>query len=386
MRALEQAGALTFETRHRAKDGTIRPDGGRGDATSSIDGDVYDVAFARDITERKRAEDELQLHAMQLRTILESTGDGILAIDDAGRVIKTNQRFADLWHLPADLVETGDDEALLTYVLNQLVDPDAFLEKVHALYASIAVDLDTILFTDGRIVERYSCPLLNEGVINGRVWSFRDITARKHAEEEVRRQAEQLTRTVEGAVLAMSHMVESRDPYTAGHERRVSELATAIAVALGMTGAELTALRLAGLIHDIGKIAVPAEILAKPGRLSEVEFNLIRQHPQSGFEILGAIDFGGPVAEMVLQHHERLDGSGYPRALAAPDILREARILAVADVVEAMSSHRPYRAALGMEAALAEVRGGAGEKYDADVVAAVRAPRRGAGLRAHAVR
>ena len=123
-----------------------------------------------------------------------------------------------------------------------------------------------------------------------------------------------------------------------------------------MAGEEREALRLAGLIHDIGKIAVPAEILAKPGRLSEVEFNLIRQHPQSGFEILEAIDFGGPVAELVLQHHERLDGSGYPGALTAPEILPGARILAVADVVEAMSSHRPYRAALGMEAALAEVQ------------------------------
>ena len=165
-------------------------------------------------------------------------------------------------------------------------------------------------------------------------------------------------------------MVESRDPYTAGHERRVAELATALAAELGRPAEERETLRLAGLIHDIGKIAVPAEILAKPGRLSEVEFNLIRQHPQSGFEILEAIDFGGPVAELVLQHHERLDGSGYPGALTAPEILPGARILAVADVVEAMSSHRPYRAALGMEAALAEVSGGAGAKYDPEVVVA----------------
>ena len=185
----------------------------------------------------------------------------------------------------------------------------------------------------------------------------------------MRRQAEQLRRTVEGTVLAMSHVVETRDPYTAGHERRVTELATAIAEEMGMDGEELTALRHAGLIHDIGKIAVPAEILAKPGRLSEVEFNLIQQHPATGFDILAAIDFGRPVAEMVLQHHERLDGSGYPRALSGEDILPEARILAVADVVEAMSSHRPYRAALGMEAALAEIREPVGVKYDADVAA-----------------
>jgi HD-GYP domain-containing protein (c-di-GMP phosphodiesterase class II) len=197
-----------------------------------------------------------------------------------------------------------------------------------------------------------------------------DIGERKAAEQEIRRQSEQLRRTLEGAVVAMSNVVEARDPYTAGHERRVAELAMAIGGELGMAGEELDALRLAGTIHDVGKIAVPAEILSKPGRLSIVEFELIKQHPESGHDILSAIDFGRPVAEMVLQHHERLDGSGYPRALTAADIPPEARILAVADVVEAMSSHRPYRPALGMDAALAEVREHAGVKYDSEVVAA----------------
>jgi putative nucleotidyltransferase with HDIG domain len=165
-------------------------------------------------------------------------------------------------------------------------------------------------------------------------------------------------------------VVETRDPYTAGHERRVSELATAIAGEMSVEGEELAALRLAGLIHDIGKIAVPSEILSKPGRLSQIELDLIKQHPASGYDILDAIDFGLPVAEIVLQHHERLDGSGYPRALTGESIRPGALILAVADVVEAMSSHRPYRPALGIAAALAEVKEHAGEKYDADVVAA----------------
>jgi len=197
-----------------------------------------------------------------------------------------------------------------------------------------------------------------------------DVTDQVVAEEEVRRTAEQLRRTVEGAVLAMSHVVETRDPYTAGHERRVSELAVAIGRELELPGDVLDGLRLAALIHDIGKVAVPAEILAKPGRLSVVEFNLIKQHSQAGYEILEAIDFGRPVAEIVLQHHERLDGTGYPRGLDGAEILLEARILSVADVVEAMSSHRPYRAALGMGAALDEIREGAGTRYDADVAAA----------------
>ncbi len=197
-----------------------------------------------------------------------------------------------------------------------------------------------------------------------------DVTDQVEAQEEVRRTAEQLRRTLEGAVLAMSQVVETRDPYTAGHERRVSELATAIGREMGLGADVLEGLRLAALIHDVGKISVPAEILAKPGRLSVIEFNLIKQHPQAGYDVLASIDFGRPVAEIVLQHHERLDGSGYPRGLSGEELLQEARILSVADVVEAMSSHRPYRPALGMKAALDEVRDGAGSRYDGEVTAA----------------
>jgi HD-GYP domain-containing protein (c-di-GMP phosphodiesterase class II) len=232
---------------------------------------------------------------------------------------------------------------------------------------------EEIVFVDdghSEVLETIKTPVYDSDArLIGVLGVGRNITERKQAEEEVRRHAEQLQRTVEGAVLAMSHMVESRDPYTAGHERRTAELATAIGAEMGLEGEPLEALRLAATIHDIGKIGVPAEILSKPGRLSDVEFNLIKQHPKSGFDILADVDFGSPVAEMILQHHERLDGSGYPRALRGAEILKEARILAVADVVEAMSSHRPYRAALGMEAALAEVREHAGVKYDAVVVA-----------------
>jgi PAS domain S-box-containing protein len=194
-----------------------------------------------------------------------------------------------------------------------------------------------------------------------------DISEQVAAREEVRRTADRLRRTVEGTILAMSNVVEARDPYTAGHERRVSELAVAIGREMAMADDDLEGLRLGALIHDIGKIAVPAEILAKPGPLSDVEFTLVEQHSPRGFDILQSIDFAWPIADMVLQHHERLDGSGYPRGLSGDQILPQARILAVADVVEAMSSHRPYRPALGMEAALAEVNAHAGEKYDSAV-------------------
>jgi len=244
--------------------------------------------------------------------------------------------------------------------------------------AGPAANEEEIVFAeDGHteVLETIKTPVrASDGRLIGVLGVGRDITERKRAAEEVRLHAEevrlhaeQLQRTVEGAVLAMSHMVESRDPYTAGHERRVAELATAIGKELGMAGPDLDALRLAGTIHDVGKIAVPAEILSKPGRLSEIEFELIKAHPTTGFEILADVDFGSPVAEMVLQHHERLDGSGYPRGLRGEAILPGARILAVADVVEAMSSFRPYRAALPLEVALAEIEGGAGTRYDADV-------------------
>jgi putative two-component system response regulator len=190
------------------------------------------------------------------------------------------------------------------------------------------------------------------------------------AEHRARRLAEgRLKEALSGTVAAMGALVEMRDPYTAGHERRTAELVVAMARKLELQEDEITTLDLTARMHDIGQIAVPAEILTRPGRLSKNEFTLIQAHPQVAYDILASIDFGRPVAEVILQHHERLDGSGYPRGLSGDDILLEARVLAVADVVEAMSSHRPYRAALGVEAALAEIRRGAGTEYDADVVA-----------------
>ena len=159
-----------------------------------------------------------------------------------------------------------------------------------------------------------------------------------------------------------------RDPYTAGHQRRVTDLAVAIAQAMNMEEKDIEGLRVAGLMHDIGKLAIPAELLSKPSRLTEIEFELIRRHPETACGILGTVEFPWPIPEIVMQHHERMDGSGYPRGLKGDEILLEARILAVADVVEAMSSHRPYRPARGETEALAEIRHGAGSSYDPDVV------------------
>ena len=159
-----------------------------------------------------------------------------------------------------------------------------------------------------------------------------------------------------------------RDPYTAGHQRRVGELAAAIAQELGLSDDKIHGLRLAASIHDLGKIKVPAEILAKPGKLTNIELMLIKAHAQAGYDILKDIAFPWPIATIVWQHHERLDGSGYPLGLKDDQILFESRIMAVADVVEAMASHRPYRPSLGMEATLAEIERGRGSAYDPAVV------------------
>ena len=575
----------------------------------------------------RRAEKELRIKDMQLRTILESTADGILAVDTAGNVIKTNQKFVNLWNIPFEILGKGTDEALLKYVVDQLEDPGPFLEKVRALYESPMEDFDTILCRDGRIVERYSYPLLSEGVITGRVWSFRDITERKKAEkalrdseeryrilvenasdivfrtddagyftfinpaglhiteyeeremigkqystfirpdmrdntmkfygrqfvkgiqntyleyplltksghelwlgqntqlimedgrvvgfqavarditdrkqaekalkdseskyqflaenmadvvftvdlnlvttyvspsiermlgytpeermaqkadqqltaasqklvaealleelgrenakdsdpdrsrtmeleyyhkdgsirhlvtyirgirdsegkltgfygshhdvterkrgEKLRQTLDMLRKTIGTTIQVMVSAVEARDPYTAGHQNRCANLARAIATEMGLSQEKIEAIRMAGSVHDIGKLSIPAEILSKPSRLSKGEIILIKEHSQKGYEILKDVESPWPLAEIVHQHHERIDGSGYPRNLKGDDILVEARILAVADVVESMASHRPYRPALGLDAALEEIENNRGILYDKAVV------------------
>ncbi len=165
-------------------------------------------------------------------------------------------------------------------------------------------------------------------------------------------------------VSAVAAMVELRDPYTAGHQRRVEQVANAIANELKLPQHQIEGISLAAVVHDVGKIHIPSEILSRPGRLSDVEFSLIKQHPETGYEILKTIDFPWPIAEMVRQHHERIDGSGYPKGLRGDEILLEARILAVADVIEAMASHRPYRAGLGIEVALKEIEDHRGTLFD----------------------
>ncbi len=195
-----------------------------------------------------------------------------------------------------------------------------------------------------------------------------DITKRKLAEEKLSRTLETLRKSFNAATQIIASAVEMRDPFISGHQERVSGLAKAIAEQMKVKDDTIEGIFTAGLIHDIGKISIPAETLSKPGKLSPVEFSLIKTHSEMGYHILKDIEYPWPVAEIVLQHHERIDGSGYPRGIKGPDILLEAKILMVADVVEAMSSHRPYRPALGIDAAIEEINKNRGVIYDNDVV------------------
>jgi putative nucleotidyltransferase with HDIG domain len=198
--------------------------------------------------------------------------------------------------------------------------------------------------------------------------SFIDITVRKNAEDKLKDTLESLRKAVDTTVQVLVSAVEVRDPYTAGHQLRTADLARAIATEMGLPQEKIDGIRMAGSIHDIGKLSIPAEILSKPTKLTNLEFSIIKEHSQKGYEMLKDVESPWPLAEIVYQHHERMDGSGYPRNLKGDEILMEARIMAVADVVEAMASHRPYRPALGIDAALAEIQKNRGTLYDDAVV------------------
>ena len=203
------------------------------------------------------------------------------------------------------------------------------------------------------------------GRSGGGVHVVTDVSDLRRAEQQLLESLVRHQAITDGVIAALARTVDVRDPYTAGHQRRVSELAVAMAQRMGLAEASQRAVQIAGMLHDVGKIVVPAEILSRPGHLSAAEVELIKAHPLAAFEILKSIEFDFPIADVVVQHHERLDGSGYPAGLAGRSILPEARILAVADVVEAITSDRPYRAALPLAAAADEFHDGAGSRYDA---------------------
>jgi response regulator RpfG family c-di-GMP phosphodiesterase len=247
------------------------------------------------------------------------------------------------------------------------------IEYLRAKKSSIPIIVLTGLNDENVAIEavrRGAQDYLIKGSITGSMLSrvIRYAIERKNYEEELKRGLEKFTRALNGTVKAMAMTVEIRDPYTAGHQRRGADLARAIAQEMNLAPERVEGIQLAGMIHDIGKISIPAEILSKPTLLSNLERNLIKIHPQIGYDILKEIDFPWPIAKTVLQHHERINGSGYPAGLKNDDIILEAKVLAVADVVEAIASHRPYRPAFGTKEAIDEITREKGILYDPAVV------------------
>jgi len=293
------------------------------------------------------------------------SSDVIMAVDQEGRVIRCNASLRRIFGYQPEEILHRKTDLLFRTLPDSSGNVSAGGQAVHQGGFSIAR-------ATGRFKDGHEIPLevvtgkLTAG--RGAVLFLRDISERVAAEAQLRNSYRKLQKLLEETVNILALAVEMRDPYTAGHQRRVATLACAIADQLRLSARRRDGLRLASIVHDVGKLYVPAEILSKPGTLTETEFNLIKAHPQLGYDLLKKIDFPWPVAEMVLQHHERIDGSGYPQGLRGQEILLESRIMGVADVVEAMASHRPYREAHGIGKALEEISADRGKRYDADVV------------------
>ena len=318
-----------------------------------------------EIENRGKAERNLDKSEARFRLLIDKSTAGMYIVR-AGHFIYLNPRMEELIGQRLDELAGKNLKSVLLPEDRQAVEDTQSRTEKSGIAAAFNARAKK---PDGTVVElgvhEIAVEFEGEPAIIGMA---QDIGERNRAQAEIQRYLHQLETSTEKTLQALSIMVEQRDPYTAGHERRVGDFAADIAAEMELSEMKIKGIRLSGYVHDIGKISVPAEILAKPRRLSEVEYQIIKQHPQSGFDIIKDIDFPWPIATIVLQHHERMDGSGYPQGLQGQSILLEARILAVADTIEAMTSHRPYRPGLGIEAALNEINRGAGKQYDPDVV------------------
>lgn len=330
------------------------------DSYVELEGYPLVVSIILDITEKKMAEEKFKI-------LFNSVFDGVYESTPDGRLITANPAFV-------KMLRYNSEKELLSKPMNELFfNPDEIKEVVqkmerHGELKNIELKLKR---KDGSIIytmNNLRAKMDRAGKVISYEGTFKDITERKIAEERLRIGYEKLKKIVEGVINAMIKMVEKKDPYTAGHERRVAKLASAIGRELGFTDEKIDEIRMTALIHDIGKMFIPSEILVKPGKLTEEEFAFIKLHTYHGYEILETINFPWDVAPVVLQHHERFDGSGYPNRLKRDEILMEAKILSVADVVEAITFYRPYRPWHGLEKAIQEISQYRGILYDPDVV------------------
>jgi PAS domain S-box-containing protein/putative nucleotidyltransferase with HDIG domain len=361
--SLEQSGRISeFETTLRRKDGPLIVCIASA-GTVEVQGETCILSVFHDVTERKRAEDMLsryRLLAAEARDIIlfVRASDGAIVEANAAAQAAYGYSREELLQLGIGDLRPARDGPTIDRQMKTAGSEGILFETEHHRKDGTVFPVE--------VSSRGTTMVDGQGIV---LSVIRDISERKRAEQARVEGALQLRQALKAAVAALGTTTEMRDPYTAGHQRRVAELVSAIAAELSWDEGRIETLHTAALLHDIGKIVVPAEILSKPGLLSEVEMRLIRQHAVAGAETVADIDFEGDIAEMIRQHHERLDGSGYPAGLSGDAILPEARILAVADVVEAMSSHRPYRPALEIEEALEEIESGSVLRYDAEAVA-----------------
>jgi len=332
-----------------------------------IKGRTLVLGIARDTTERKKAEETLRKSQQEFMNIFHNNPEASAYLDDKNTVLDINSRFTELFGYTLEEIKGKDINSGIIHPPDKIEEAKRLVKKAikrYINYETIRKKKDGTLFP----VSISGSSVLINGKTKGRIILYQDITQRKQAEHKIKQGYKKLQRTMEATIYTVSKIIETRDPYTAGHQNTVSQLAVAIAQEMKLSEDKIEGIRIAALVHDIGKINIPAEILSKPSKLNGMEFSLIKNHPKVGYDILRKIDFSWPVAKIVLHHHEKIDGSGYPQGLKGEKILLEAKIIGVADVVEAMSSHRPYRPALGIDKALEEISQNRGILYDSEVV------------------
>ncbi len=319
------------------------------------------LSIARNITDRRRMQQNLMESEQKYRSLVDNALVGVYRSNLDGQILYANEALARLFEFdsPYEMIQKG-----VLSLYRTAADRERFLSRLQ--------ETGKIDYFEIELKTKYGKPknVLISSTIEGNVLSgiIVDITARKHMEEQLKEHIEKLERLTENTIDSMANIVERRDPYTAGHQQRVARLALAIAKEMRLNQHDIKGLNMAAVIHDIGKIYVPAEILTRPSKLSDSEFAIVKTHPLVGYDILKNVTFPWPVADMVLQHHERHNGHGYPNGLKGHDIMLEARILALTDVVEAMSSHRPYRPACTFEQTMEEITTNRGILYDPDIV------------------
>jgi PAS domain S-box-containing protein len=330
--------------------------------TRMIPGSKKSVVSLMDITERKLAEENLKNTKSELQMLLDSVPAIIYYKDTEGRIIRVNKALADSLKVPIkDIIGKTTEELFPKEQAEKMMKDDREVivsgkPKKNIIQPYTTHDGIRWLTTD-------KIPYKDkEGKITGVIGLAKDITIQRKSEQKLQQSYQRLKKTMDASIETMSKILEAKDPYTAGHQQRVSQLATAIAKELNLSQDKIEGIKIASLIHDIGKIGLPTEILSKPTKLTNIEFSLIKGHSQIGYDILKSIEFSWPI------HHEKINGSGYPGGLKGDEILLEAKIICVADVVEAMSSHRPYRPALGIDKALEEISQNRGTLYDPEVV------------------